>query len=87
MDPKALKSLPTTTILAKGGSALIKKMMDCDTPQESFNLLKAAGFSGTFQTFQSDLKNLKSLGAAGGISTEIINLAAMCTPDDAGMKR
>ncbi|MCL1805776.1 MAG: hypothetical protein FWG28_07255 [Clostridiales bacterium] len=73
-----LKTLTTFTAVSKGGSALIKKMMDCDTPKQSFELLKASGFQGTYQTFQADLKELASQGLKAGIAAEVTSFAAMC---------
>ena len=73
-----VKSLRTADHLTRMGSRLIQQMVDCDTPQESFRLMTAAGFTGSYQDFQADLRQIASAGMQAGLSSEMVSMAAMC---------
>ena len=73
-----VKGLKTATHLGKMGSALMKQMADCDTPQQSYQVMTANGFSGSYQDFQADLKQIAASGKAAGLSADMVSMAAMC---------
>jgi len=75
---KQLKSAAFLTTAVAKDPQLISKLMDLDTLDQQYQLMKTVGFADSFDAFKADLASLAAMGKGTGLDPSIEAFAADC---------